>query len=166
MANNRETKYRRVRLYEPHQKIKIGSYFRATLVSGLMLYNAYGPVLVKLAILTRFKKTVYEPKKINSVTKSISQVIWKVSSKVQSITSNSLTVLSMQQSKMKRHMINHQRSKRSLFIFRPTYILKLKTNLYRWQMTLALMSTLQVHGAIERRQSIRAAILQPQQIIK
>ena len=56
----------------------------------------------------------YESKKVNSVTENKSEELWKVGSRVQSTTSNSLTVPSMQQSRMKSHKIVHYSSKRKL----------------------------------------------------
>ena len=57
------------------------------------------------------------------------------------------TLPSMQQSRMKSHRIGHQTARGSLF--RPTYILKLKTTLQRGQIALTLMPPLEVHGVIE-----------------
>ena len=69
----------------------------------------------------------------------------EVSSRERSTTPNSLTVSSMQQSRMKSLRIGHQRSKR-----KPTYILQLKTDLQRLQRALALMPPLEVHSAIKQ----------------
>ena len=48
------------------------------------------------------------------MTENKSEELWQVSSRVQSTTSNSLTVPSMQQIRMKSHRIGHQSSKRNL----------------------------------------------------
>ena len=70
--------------------------------------------LLLLLLLVEFKNSwsPYEPKKVNSVTENNSEEQWKVNSRVQLTSSNSLTVSSMQQSRMKIHRIGHQSSKR------------------------------------------------------
>ena len=69
--------------------------------------------LLSLSLL-EFKKVglLTNPKKVNSVTENKLKELRKVSSGVQSTASASLTLPSMQHSRMKRHRIGHHSSKR------------------------------------------------------
>ena len=71
-------------------------------------------VLKKQLVFLRIQKSKFSENK--------SEELRNVSSRVQSTTSNSLTVSSMQQSRMKSHRIGHQSSKRKPI--RPTYTFK------------------------------------------
>ena len=84
-----------------------------------------------------------ESKKINLAI----QKIWKVSKMGQSITFNSLTVSSMQQSRMKSHRIGHQSSKRKPVL---AYLYtKTKNKPIKMTNSTSTDVILQVHGAIE-----------------
>ena len=74
------------------------------------------------------------------MTENKSEELRKVSSRVQSTTSNSLTVPSMQ----------HRPPKQQEEAYLGLSYIKTKSRSPKWQIALALMPPLEVHGAIER----------------
>ena len=70
------------------------------------------PLIIIIIRVYRNSLPPYESYKVNSVTENKSEELQKGSSRALSTTSNSLTVPSMQQSRMKSHRIGQRSSKR------------------------------------------------------